>query len=329
MDFQAYSVLRFHGANRTKHETQQYRGTIQDSTIATGHALLSQAAKQLGRRPLRTVWNVTVQSTLFNINAVASTPYLASHPIQTLAKAKDIALHPLEHLTTVVDAVLRPVIAGQESEVAPAQTPNEDIELATSSAAATDRDYERIGEYQRLAKSARLNEELQNAVSHSEFDRIALELGQLDDFEDWRYDEESDSSLYDVKRLKERLGVLDKALSANDAPELVQYMRTQLTRYLGDIDNAGLFFSNRVGTKYLVEEYAALVCTVLEEIAKSSARDDKKLDKAFIVEQLKLTRQAFGRTALLLSGGGTLVRIILNITTTLVHSLMVFKTFRG
>ena len=129
-------------------------------------------------------------------------------------------------------------------------------------------------------------------------------LGELDDFYDWQNEEYLEVSSYDAQCVMVRLHALQAALRNGDQLEMVHLVRTQLGRYLGEMDSPALFVPNRIGTKALVEMYTEAVCDVLREMA--AARYDKQLERNVMTEQLKLTRQAFGRTALLLSGGGTL-----------------------
>lgn len=59
-----------------------------------------------------------------------------------------------------------------------------------------------------------------------------------------------------------------------------------------------------MGTKRLIEEYISEVVRQLVEICESPDTEEHSLDEK--LELFKNTRQYFGRTALLLSGGATL-----------------------
>jgi hypothetical protein len=72
-----------------------------------------------------------------------------------------------------------------------------------------------------------------------------------------------------------------------------------------------LYANTIIGTKRLIEEYNAEVIRQLNIICDTESDDFSMAAK---LEFFTHTRQAFGRTALLLSGGatmGTLVKIVL------------------
>ena len=72
---------------------------------------------------------------------------------------------------------------------------------------------------------------------------------------------------------------------------------------MGDLD---LYRHSHIGTKRLVEEYNAAAVGLIEALLEALERSpDVEVDTRHALEQLVLSRQAFGRSALLLSGGGT------------------------
>lgn len=72
--------------------------------------------------------------------------------------------------------------------------------------------------------------------------------------------------------------------------------------------NLQLYQHSHVGTKRLIEDYISsakeTLATLLQLTAFHTASSDG-LDPRYVLEQLLAARQAFGRSALLLSGGGT------------------------
>ena len=83
-------------------------------------------------------------------------------------------------------------------------------------------------------------------------------------------------------------------------------IRTSLTRDLGEMGNLKLYQHSHIGTKDLVERY---INTALETInglltVSEQAKCDG-MECKYILEQVLSARQAFGRSALLLSGGAT------------------------
>lgn len=83
-------------------------------------------------------------------------------------------------------------------------------------------------------------------------------------------------------------------------------IRTALSRDLGHMSNANLYRHSHVGTKNLIDQYISTALETLETLLDvlGRSRCDGRETK-FILEQLLSARQAFGRSALLLSGGAT------------------------
>ncbi|KAI8895714.1 acyl transferase/acyl hydrolase/lysophospholipase [Globomyces pollinis-pini] len=79
-------------------------------------------------------------------------------------------------------------------------------------------------------------------------------------------------------------------------------LRTSLCRNLGDMGNPRLYEKTHVGTKALIEDYIDEVTKQINFICDVDIPGFGINDK---LEFLKNTQKAFGRTALLLSGGGT------------------------
>ena len=83
-------------------------------------------------------------------------------------------------------------------------------------------------------------------------------------------------------------------------------IRTSLTRGLGDMGNLKLYKHSHIGTKDLIERYITSALETLIALLDISARAGCDVPETkHILEQVISTRQAFGRSALLLSGGAT------------------------
>jgi len=61
----------------------------------------------------------------------------------------------------------------------------------------------------------------------------------------------------------------------------------------------------RVGTKKLIDRYIEAVLDHINTLLEISKSTQSKIDQHSVLQELLLTRQSFGRSALLLSGGGT------------------------
>ncbi|MES0873222.1 DUF3336 domain-containing protein [Sinimarinibacterium thermocellulolyticum] len=144
-------------------------------------------------------------------------------------------------------------------------------------------------------------QDLDNAADYRSWREIALELDRLEGAEDWKQDDTSDD--YDYLLIRERLTALRRLRQAGDARQLAFDLYEGLHGNLGNMSNPALYGIARVGTKRLIEEYIAEVTRCLDFVCAGDFPDFGFEDK---IQFFKRTAMAFGRSALLLSGGGTL-----------------------
>ncbi|RFU77910.1 patatin-like serine hydrolase [Trichoderma arundinaceum] len=118
------------------------------------------------------------------------------------------------------------------------------------------------------------------------------------------------SKYYDWALITERLDSLIIAREENNYEQLVNLLRSGLVRNLGNISVPKLYNRSFSGTKYLIEEYIAQVAESVEDISAlpTSAASGLHPNEKALTNQMKLdfihdTRQAFGRTTLVLQGG--------------------------
>jgi TAG lipase/steryl ester hydrolase/phospholipase A2/LPA acyltransferase len=144
------------------------------------------------------------------------------------------------------------------------------------------------------------------AQSYDEWKAAAAALDTIQGNESWKLAHDSDE--YNVALVSARLQQLEEARISCDVRKMVFLIRTSLTRNLGGMGHLRLYKHSHVGTKALIEKYIdsaqKLLTAVLEVSAKQGV--DCPLEPNLLVEELLLARQSFGRSALLLSGGGTL-----------------------
>lgn len=134
---------------------------------------------------------------------------------------------------------------------------------------------------------------------------IAGKLDDLDHNNEWR--EEDASTEYNFELVREHLKQLEAARANDDYEQMSHLLRTALTRDLGGMGNVTLYSHSYVGTKKLIERYIETVEETLVAIVDECRRGtNPAMDAGKMHDEMKKTRQAFGRTALLLSGGGTL-----------------------
>lgn len=149
---------------------------------------------------------------------------------------------------------------------------------------------------------------MQQATSASQWTSAAQELDLLEGNHSWKAEEKGVDGTYHPDVVRERIRELDDARTACDIRRMLHLVRTALSRELGGLGNTDLYKHTYMGTKDLIEQYVRSAVKTIEDLVEKSGYpgalpDD--LDHNDILEALVQTRQSYGRSALLLSGGGT------------------------
>ena len=137
-----------------------------------------------------------------------------------------------------------------------------------------------------------------------EWENAATELDDIEGNNEWKHILESPE--YDVLLVQARLKQMDEARISCDVGRMLFLVRTALTRDLGDMGNLKMYKHSHIGTKDLVERYITSTLETLDALLDVSAKARcDGMESKYILEQVLSSRQAFGRSALLLSGGAT------------------------
>ena len=145
---------------------------------------------------------------------------------------------------------------------------------------------------------------MREANVRADWEAAATELDGLEGNNEWK--STMDSPDYDAPLIESRLKQLDEARISCDVGRMLFLVRTSLSRDLGDMGNLRMYKHAHVGTKDLIERYIASALETLDVLLDVSARAKcDGMESKYILEQILFSRQAFGRSALLLSGGGT------------------------
>ncbi|KAI1811864.1 hypothetical protein GGS20DRAFT_578761 [Poronia punctata] len=149
---------------------------------------------------------------------------------------------------------------------------------------------------------------LRNSEEFEEWENAALQLDKLKDLDSWRHDPSSHS--YDWTLISDRLNSILAAREDGDLQSLVDLVRSGLVRNLGNITSPRLYNRSFTGTKQLIEEYIAQVAGAVDDINNqgSTPVQDIYTHAYTLSTQRKLdflhdSRQAFGRSTLVLQGG--------------------------
>ncbi|HET6591373.1 MAG TPA: patatin-like phospholipase family protein [Xanthomonadales bacterium] len=139
------------------------------------------------------------------------------------------------------------------------------------------------------------------ATSYEEWREAARNLDRIDGKERWR--EEPESPDYDHKLLASRVKLLRRLRRQKELDRLIFRLREELHGNLGNMANPALYQHARVGTKKLVNAYIDEVCAALDLLCDSDVESLPPMRKRIF---MKRAARSFGRSALLLSGGGSL-----------------------
>ncbi|KAL8913227.1 MAG: hypothetical protein Q9172_007328 [Xanthocarpia lactea] len=145
---------------------------------------------------------------------------------------------------------------------------------------------------------------LRESSTALEWQATATELDLLEGNNEWKSLDESPD--YDASLVQARLKQLDEARISCDVGRMLFLIRTALIRNVGDMGNIKLYKHSHIGTKDLIERYISSALATLDALLDVSAKCKcDGLESKYILEQVIFSRQAFGRSALLLSGGAT------------------------
>jgi TAG lipase/steryl ester hydrolase/phospholipase A2/LPA acyltransferase len=167
-----------------------------------------------------------------------------------------------------------------------------------------------LTEEQRAAKAKReerrqiLTLRMSNAESMEQWRAAAKELDILEGNEEWKFD--NSPADFDAPLIQARLAELDEARANFDIKRMLAQVRNALYRDLGGMDNIQLYRHSYVGTKDLIERYIESTLATIRALVEASKHPlPDGIEAKDILEQVVCARQAFGRSALSLSGGAT------------------------
>jgi len=141
---------------------------------------------------------------------------------------------------------------------------------------------------------------IDNAQTYEEYKNACIALDKVVGNNTWK--ENPKSPLYDYELIQHRLDAIKSARLNNDIQTLISIIFEGLHGNLGGMGNAELYQVCHIGTKYLIEEFYEEIKLSLEAIYL----DEVNLNLLEKVEFFDRLSQAYGQTALILSGAGGL-----------------------
>lgn len=144
---------------------------------------------------------------------------------------------------------------------------------------------------------------LREAHLYEEWEAAAFLLDELQGNDLWR--QNPTSKFYDYRLIYQRLQAIIEAREDEDVLGLVNLLRSGLVRNLGNITSSNLYNRANAGTKLLIEDYITQVALAVGHVATlpTNPSSANGLTSQAKLDLLHDTRQAFGRSALVLQGG--------------------------
>lgn len=148
-----------------------------------------------------------------------------------------------------------------------------------------------------------LLETLADARFFEEWEAAAYHLDELLGYDLWR--QNATSKYYNYRLIHQRLSAIIEAHEDDDMLGLIGLLRSGLVRNLGNITAPRLYDRAYGGTKLLIEDYVTQVSYAIEYLTQypTAASSDAGLTNQAKLDVLHDTRQAFGRSVLVLQGG--------------------------
>ncbi|KAJ4353286.1 triacylglycerol lipase [Didymosphaeria variabile] len=146
-----------------------------------------------------------------------------------------------------------------------------------------------------------LLEALADSNLYEEYEAAAFQLDEVLGYDLWR--QNPTSKYYDYRLIYQRLQAITTAREEDDILGLVSLLRSGLVRNLGNITASRLFNRAYAGTKLLIEDYITQVALAVDHVTSYPVTADSGLTTQNKLDVLHDTRQAFGRSVLVLQGG--------------------------
>ena len=152
------------------------------------------------------------------------------------------------------------------------------------------------------SRLTRLEKAMEKAASYEEWQAAAIEHDELSGAVRWRGIDQS--TRYDFVSIRSRLDHLRNLRARQDDRGLLFALNEGIHGNMGGMGRSELYGKSKFGTKKLIEDYVDEIALALEHLA------DPAVDSISFEEKLDFFQRAshcFGRSALMMSGSGTLL----------------------
>ena len=153
----------------------------------------------------------------------------------------------------------------------------------------------------KASELSRIEKAMETAETYKQWKTLAIEHDSLSGIESWKTTDKSD--LYDYTNILSRIGTLRDLKAREDVTGLLFALNEGIHGNQGGMGNSALYEKAKFGTKKLIETYVDELVDALHMIANVAEDVIDPADKLDFFERASL---CFGRSALMLSGAGSL-----------------------
>ena len=169
-----------------------------------------------------------------------------------------------------------------------------------------------------------LQRAMDEAETYEEWKQAALAHDERSGAARWKAEERS--SRYGYARVRRRLDRLQELRNADDPHELLFYLNEGIHGNMDGIGKPALYSEAKFGTKDLINTYVSELDDAIEQIAATS---DDVIPFADKLDFFRRASHCYGRSALMLSGGGSLGPFHLGVTKALFEQDLVPTVLSG
>lgn len=163
-----------------------------------------------------------------------------------------------------------------------------------------------------------------NVDSYEQWQEEALLYDQKNNYDQWRLIDQTEA--YDFLLVRTRLDKLRKMRVDRNNQGLLYVLNEGIHGNLGGMGNEALFAKAKSGTKKLVEDYITEVSDALEYLVSPEVDDIPFETK---LEFIHRAHECFGRSALMLSGSGSLLYFHIGVVLALAEAKLLPKVISG
>jgi NTE family protein len=171
----------------------------------------------------------------------------------------------------------------------------------------------------RTAKQLKnLQKAMDNAQSYEQWCEAANAHDELSGAAKWKLQDQT--KLYDYAQIRRRLDALRQHRARHDNHALLFTLNEGIHGNMGGMGKPELYRPAKIGTKCLIEDYVNEIVDALEHIA---SLDDNEISREEKVDFFQRASHCYGRSAIMLSGGGALGHFHIGVVTALLeHDLL-------